>query len=409
MNIVIIGNSAAAVGCIEGTRKNNQEADITVISNETHHTYSRPLISYLLYGKTDEQRMKYRPNSFYEENRVTAVLGKSVVRIDKDNKKVELDDGQIVAYDKLLVATGSKPFVPPMKGLDSVEKQFTFMTLNDAKALEAALFPSANVLVVGAGLIGLKCVEGIRDKVASVTVVDMADRILPSILDAEGSALVQKSIEQKGVKFILSNSVKEFKGNKAFLTNDDILNFDIVVVAVGVRPNVELVKEIGGDVNRGIITDERCHTSIPDIYAAGDCTESYDITVNQHRILALLPNAYMQGESAGYDMVGASKPYDKAIPMNAIGFFGYHIITAGSYDGEAYVSADGDSYKKLVVKDGVLKGYILIGDVRRAGIYTKLIREQVPLDTIDFELIKEKPQLMAFAKAERAKQLAGVK
>lgn len=409
MHIVIIGNSAAAVGCIEGILKNNQEADITVISNETHHTYSRPLISYLLYGKTDEQRMKYRPDSFYEENRVTAVLGKSVVRIDKDNKKVELDDGQIVAYDKLLVATGSKPFVPPMKGLDSVEKQFTFMTLNDAKALEAALFPSASVLVLGAGLIGLKCVEGIRDKVASVTVVDMADRILPSILDAEGSALVQKSIEQKGVKFILSNSVKEFKGNTAFLTNDDILNFDIVVVAVGVRPNVELVKEIGGDVNRGIITDERCHTSIPDIYAAGDCTESYDITVNQHRILALLPNAYMQGESAGYDMVGASKPYDKAIPMNAIGFFGYHIITAGSYDGEAYVSADGDSYKKLVVKDGVLKGYILIGDVRRAGIYTKLIREQVPLDTIDFELIKEKPQLMAFAKAERAKQLAGVK
>ncbi len=409
MHIVIIGNSAAAVGCIEGIRKNNQEADITVISNETHHTYSRPLISYLLYGKTDEQRMKYRPDSFYEENRVTAVLGKSVVRIDKDNKKVELDDGQIVAYDKLLVATGSKPFVPPMKGLDSVEKQFTFMTLNDAKALEAALFPSASVLVVGAGLIGLKCVEGIRDKVASVTVVDMADRILPSILDAEGSALVQKSIEQKGVKFILSNSVKEIKGNTAFLTNDDILNFDIVVVAVGVRPNAELVKEIGGDVNRGIITDERCHTSIPDIYAAGDCTESYDITVNQHRILALLPNAYMQGESAGYDMVGASKPYDKAIPMNAIGFFGYHIITAGSYDGEAYVSADGDSYKKLVVKDGVLKGYILIGDVRRAGIYTKLIREQVPLDTIDFELIKEKPQLMAFAKAERAKQLAGVK
>ena len=409
MHIVIIGNSAAAGGCIEGIRKNNQEADITVISNDTHHTYSRPLISYLLYGKTDEQRMKYRPDSFYEENRVTAVLGKSVVRIDKDNKKVELDDGQIVAYDKLLVATGSKPFVPPMKGLDSVEKQFTFMTLNDAKALEAALFPSASVLVVGAGLIGLKCVEGIRDKVASVTVVDMADRILPSILDAEGSALVQKSIEQKGVKFILSNSVKEFKGNTAFLTNDDILNFDIVVVAVGVRPNVELVKEIGGDVNRGIITDERCHTSIPDIYAAGDCTESYDITVNQHRILALLPNAYMQGESAGYDMVGASKPYDKAIPMNAIGFFGYHIITAGSYDGEAYVSADGDSYKKLVVKDGVLKGYILIGDVRRAGIYTKLIREQVPLDTIDFELIKEKPQLMAFAKAERAKQLAGVK
>lgn len=409
MNIVIIGNSAAAVGCIEGIRKNNQEVNITVISNEPHHTYSRPLISYLLYGKTDEQRMKYRPDSFYDDNRVTAMLGKTVVRIDKEQKKVELDDGQTMPYDKLLVATGSKPFVPPMKGLESVQKKFTFMTLNDAKALEAALFPDASVLVIGAGLIGLKCVEGIRDKVSSVTVVDMADRILPSILDAEGSALVQKSIEQKGVRFILSNSVKEFQGNTALLTNDETLHFDLVVVAVGVRPNVELVKEIGGNVNRGIVTDECCHTSIPDIYAAGDCSESYDITVNQHRILALLPNAYMQGESAGYDMVGASKPYDKAIPMNAIGFFGYHVITAGSYDGEAYVSVDGDGYKKLVVKDGLLKGYILIGDVRRAGIYTKLIREEVPLDTIDFELIKEKPQLMAFAKTERAKQLAGAK
>ena len=407
MHIVIIGNSAAAVGCIEGIRKNNQEADITVISNETHHTYSRPLISYLLYGKTDEQRMKYRPDSFYEENRVTAVLGKSVVRIDKDNKKVELDDGQIVAYDKLLVATGSKPFVPPMKGLDSVEKQFTFMTLNDAKALEAALFPSASVLVVGAGLIGLKCVEGIRDKVASVTVVDMADRILPSILDAEGSALVQKSIEQKGVKFILSNSVKEFKGNTAFLTNDDILNFDIVVVAVGVRPNAELVKEIGGDVNRGIITDERCHTSIPDIYAAGDCTESYDITVNQHRILALLPNAYMQGESAGIAIAGGQKPFNQAMPMNSIGFFGLHMITAGVTEGEMLDESREGSYKKLFVKDGRLVGYILIGDVARAGIYTALIREQTSLSTLDFALIAQRPQLMAFSRQVRQQKLGG--
>ena len=117
----------------------------------------------------------------------------------------------------------------------------------------------------------------------------------------------------------------------------------------------------------------------------------------------------MQGETAGLHMTGTDKPYDKAIPMNAIGFFGYHMITAGSYDGEKTVYADGENYKMLVTKDNLLKGYIMIGDISRAGIYTKLIREQVPLDSIDFELVKEKPQLMAFSLADRKEQLGGVR
>lgn len=409
MNYVIIGNSAAAVGCVEGIRQVDKEGKITLIASEPHHTYSRPLISYLLYGKTDEERMKYRPDSFYDDNKVETYLGKSVVKIDKDNKKVILDDNTEIAYDKLLVATGSRPFVPPMDGLDTVEKKFSFMKLDDAHALGKAISKDTNVLIIGAGLIGLKCAEGICDRVKHITVVDLAERILPSILDTEGSALVQKHIEEKGIEFILGDSVANFAGNKATLKSGKVLDFDVLVVAVGVRPNVELVKEIGGNVGRGIVTDEKCRTSIEDIYAAGDCTESYDITTGQMRILALLPNAYMQGETAGITMAGGSKSYDKAIPMNAIGFFGYHIITAGNYDGEAYISKDKDSYKKLVTRDDHLVGYILIGNVQRAGIYTSLIRERKPLSSIDFDLIKEKPQLMAFSKRERAKTLGGLK
>lgn len=409
MNYVIIGNSAAAVGCIEGIRKNDRESAITVISDEKHHTYSRPLISYLLYGKTDEERMKYRPDSFYKDNDVTPILGKKAVKIDTKNRKVMLDDGKAVPYDKLLVATGSRPFVPPMKGLDTVENKFTFMTLDDAKALDSVLTKESKVLIVGAGLIGLKCAEGILDKIGSLTVIDLADRILPSILDETGSELVQKSIEEKGVKFMLGTSAAEFDGNKAKLTNGETVEFDVLVIAVGVRPNTELVKEAGGNVNKGIVTDRFCRTSISGIYSAGDCTESHDITTDTDRILALLPNAYMQGETAGLHMTGTDKPYDKAIPMNAIGFFGYHMITAGSYDGEKTVYADGENYKMLVTKDNLLKGYIMIGDISRAGIYTKLIREQVPLDSIDFELVKEKPQLMAFSLADRKEQLGGVR
>ena len=179
------------------------------------------------------------------------------------------------------------------------------------------------------------------------------------------------------------------------------------MVAVGVRPNTELVKDAGGEVRKGIVTSEFCKTSLPHVYAAGDCTESYDTVTGENRILALLPNAYMQGETAGYHMTGSEKPYDKAIAMNAIGFFGYHVITAGSYNGKEIITEDGENYKKLVVKDNLLKGYIMIGDVARAGIYTKLIREKIPLDSIDFELIKEKPQLMAFSRADREQQLGG--
>lgn len=409
MKYVIIGNSAAAVGCIEGIRETDKDGEIVVISNEPYHTYSRPLISYLLYGKTDEERMKYRPDSFYEDNGVTTMLGRTVVKINPDRKTVDLDKGDAVSYDKLLVATGSKPFVPPMDGLDTVEKKFSFMTLDDAKSLDKAISEESRVLIIGAGLIGLKCAEGIFHKVSKLTVIDLADRILPSILDVQGSDLVKKYLEEKGIEFKLGVSASSFDGNKAVLTNGEELEFDALVVAVGVRPNTELVSEAGGSVDRGIVTDKFSRTTITDVYAAGDCAKSHDITTDTDRILALLPNAYMQGFAAGKHMSGSGVPFETAMPMNAIGFFGYHIITAGSYDGEEIVTVSGDSYKKLVVKDNELKGFIMIGDVKRAGIYTKLIREKTPLDSVDFQLISQKPQLMAFTRDERAKQLGGRK
>lgn len=407
MNYVIIGNSAAAIGCIEGIRQVDAQSLITVIASEPYHTYSRPLISYLLYGKTDEQRMKYRPDGYYEKMGVKAMLGRTVEKIDAKAKKVTLENGEQVPYDKLLVATGSRPFVPPMEGLDTVQKKFTFMSLDDAKALEAALQPDSRVLIVGAGLIGLKCAEGIQDKVGSITVVDLAPRILPSILDEAGSQMVQKHIESKGIRFLLSDSVAKFDAGKAVLKSGKTLEYDIVVIAVGVRPNVELLKDAGAEVERGVVTDLQSHTTLKDVFAAGDCAQSHDITTGTDRVLALLPNAYMQGECAGVTMAGGEKSFDKAIPMNAIGFFGLHMITAGSYDGDEYVEQTEGSYKKLVTKDGLFKGYILIGDIKRAGIYTSLIREQTPLGDLDFDRIREKPQLMAFAKAERAKKLGG--
>ncbi len=404
---VIIGNSAAAIGAVQGIRSVDGEGLITVISDEPYHTYSRPLISYWLEGKVDDEKIYYREPDFYEKNNVMTMFGTRAVKIG--DGYVTLENGGKVQYDKLLVATGSKPFVPPMAGLENVKDKFTFMNWDSAKAIKEKVKENTKVLIIGAGLIGLKCAEALYHLKADITVVDLADRILPSILDVRAGEIMQKHIEDKGTKFILGASVEQFTENSAKLTNGMTVDFDIVVVAVGVRPNTELVYEAGGKVEKGIITDMTQLTTIPDVYAAGDCTVSHDCSSGTDRILALLPNAFMQGEVAGKNMAGKETYYLNAIPMNAIGFYGLHIITAGSYDGEAFVeeNAEKEQYKKLVMKDGLLKGYILMGDVARAGIYTSMIKEQIPLADVDIELLKTKPQMMMFGKARRDEKLAG--
>lgn len=409
MKYVIIGNATAAIGTVEGIRSVDQEGEIVLISSEPHFTYGRPLISYLLLGKTTEDKMHYRPDNFYEANRVTTMLGRTVTRIDKNAKKVVLENGETVSYDKVAICTGSRPFVPPMEGLDSVEDQTSFMTLDDAHRLAGLLGDQKDkdVLIIGAGLIGLKCAEGILHRSKSLTIIDMAPRILPNVLDEYGSSFLQSYLEGLGMKFYLSDSVAKFSTPHHAVCKSGLeLDFDVLVVAVGVRPNTQLAEEISCEVNRGILVNARSETSVKDVYAAGDCTVSHDIAADTDRILAILPNAYQQGEAAGVNMAGGDKVFDSAFPMNASGFLGLHMITAGSYDGEAYVTSTENSYKKLVVRDNKLVGFILIGDVDRGGIYTSLIRDQVPLDTINFDLIREHPQLMAFAKSERAKKLA---
>ena len=405
MEYVIIGNSTAGIAAAESIRKLDQAGSITILSDEAFPTYGRPLISYYLLGKTDAAHMNYRPADFYRKNNIRTMFSVRAEHIDAAKKQVLLQGGKKVKYDKLLVATGSRPFVPPMEGLDKNE-YFTFMTYADALALEKQLAPEKKVLIVGAGLIGLKCLEGIADRVGKVTVVDMAPHILPSILDDYGASIIQKLLEKHGAEFYLSDSVASFEKGVAHLKSGATVPFDILVVAAGVRPNVELVKEAGGKVGRGILTDDRQETSLKDVYAAGDCTESYDITCGQSRILALLPNAQFQGSCAGTNMAGGEAHFTNAVPMNAIGFFGSHVLTAGSYFGDTYEEKEGETYKKLFFDGDKLNGFILIDLPERAGIYTSLLRNQTSLSEVDFEALKKDPGLLAFSEAFREQKLA---
>ena len=406
---VIIGNGVAAAGCIEGIRSVDAEGRITVISAEKHPVYCRPLISYYLENKTDLQRMHYRPESFYEDHKADVLYGRTVSAVDKDAKKVTLDNGDTLSYDALCCCTGSSPFVPPMQGLETVQNKFNFMTIDDSLALEQAVTPESKVMIIGAGLIGLKCAEGLHSRVKQITVCDLAPRVLSSILDDKCAAMMQKHLERNGISFILGTSAKEFSGNHVTMQNGTALDFDVLVLAVGVRANTALVKEAGGNVNRGIVVDDACRSSLADIYAAGDCTEYHDISSDTVKVMALMPNAYMQGHTAGVNMAGGEAVFDNAIPMNSIGFFGFHCHTAGAQpEGcEMYEESDENHIKRLFVKDDRLTGFMLLGHMHRTGIYTALIRNKTPLSSVDFDRLRIEPQLSALGSAYRDKVLKG--
>ena len=405
---VIIGNGTAAVGCVEGIRSVDKTGTIAIVSEENHPVYSRPLISYYLEGKTDLERMKYRGDSFYADNGCQVLYGKRAFLLDPKKKQVVLDDQTKLSYDSVCVAAGSRPFVPPFEGLETVKNKFSFMTLDDALALGKALTKESKVLIVGAGLIGLKCAEGIAGRVGSITVCDLADRVLSSILDFDCAAVVQKQLEENGIRFLLGDTAVKFEKDKAYLKSGAVESFDILVLAVGVRANTELVKTAGGEVNRGIVVNSKMETSLPSVFAAGDCAEGFDSSLGANRVLAILPNAYFQGQTAGANMAGGTLAFENAIPMNSVGFFGYHIMSAGSYDGEMIEERTENAIKRFFVKDGFLKGFILLGGIERAGIYTSLIREKTPLDTVNFDLMKKVASNLIYSQEKRRKKFGDV-
>ena len=188
-----------------------------------------------------------------------------------------------------------------------------------------------------------------------------------------------------------------------------VVEFDILVLAVGVRANTALVKNAGGAVSRGIVVDTHMRTSREDVFAAGDCVENLDISSGTGKVMAILPNAYAGGFAAGVNMAGGTKLFDNAMPMNSIGFFGLHAMTAGTYEGqcEAFRGDDG-SINRLYIKDNLLKGFIFIGKPERTGVYTYLIREKVPLDSIDFELFRRTATQTMFSHDERGRRFGGV-
>lgn len=409
---LIIGNSAAGIGGVQGIRAVDPLGSILLVSDEPYHTYSRPLISYWVEGRVDREHMNYRDTHFYEDNGVTPMLGTAVTGIDPQTKTVTLDTGETIAYDKLLLATGSHPFVPPIAGRETAKNAVTFTKMDDAVQMMEIVEACAadgrkpRVVVLGAGLIGLKAAEALADKNESLTVIDLADRVMPSVFDEKASAVMEEHLRENGFDLRLGQSITEIGDGTVTLSTGETLPYDLLVLAVGTRPASELAQAAGLECGRGIITDACQQTSAPDVYAAGDCTQSHDISSGTDKNMAILPNAFIQGQAAGRAMAGAPEPVENLFPLNSMGVLGLYLFTAGTYTGEAIVIEDEDCYKEFFVENDRLKGFIIIGECQRAGIYTELIWKQTDLNTLDRDALFCAPGMMAFGQNVRKRELA---
>lgn len=393
----IIGNSAAAIGAVESIRQVDRESGITLIASEPHHTYSRPLISYWLGGEVGDERMPYRDAGFYEENGVDTMLAVEVTSVDPENRVLTTSDGEEVPFEKLLIATGGTPIVPPdVRGADA-EGVFTFTTWDDARAIEAYIEEHGveKALVVGAGLIGLKSTEALAARGIEVTVVELADRVLSATFDQTASRLAREAMEKAGVRTVCENtvgSVHAEEGRVCGVTLQDgpEVDVELLLFAIGVRPNTALVRNSSIQVDRGILVDDQMETSVAGIYAAGDVAQARQLLSEERRTLPILPTAYRQGSVAGSNMAGESRTYEGGVPMNSVDVFGLPTISVGMTnpdreDAECITRHDEDegTYKKLVLQNDRIVGAIFIGDIERAGIFTGLIKEKV--DVADFK------------------------
>ena len=423
MRHVVVGNSAAAVGAIEAIRQYDQESHITVVADEPHHVYSRPLISYLLGGTVNDSQMYYRPADFYDRHNVETMLGTKVACVTPQEQRVSLKGGGTVSYDRLLIATGGTPFVPPIPGTD-LEGVFTFTRWDDARRLgryvEDRVIRSA--LVIGGGLIGLKATEGLMAHSIPVTIVELADRILSVSFDRTASRMTESALRQAGTQIRTGATVEKILGqdekvDHAVLCDGEKVDCDLVVIAIGVRPNTALIPpEAGINVNQGVLVDDHMRTSAPHVYAAGDCVETHDLLLEVSRPIAIWPNAYRQGYVAGCNMAGVEKTYGGGIAMNSIEICGIPTISVGltgpqeetdRYEVLERYDRKSTVYQKLVLRDNRLVGAICVGDIGRAGIYTGLIRDQADVSSFKEHLLSGNFGLISLPQAYRKHIVVG--
>jgi NAD(P)H-nitrite reductase large subunit len=423
MHYLIIGNSVAAVNAVEAIRGVDTEGDITIISDEEVLNYSRPLLSYYLGGRIAEDRLAFRDEGFYRNHKVKLILGKRATGLDTKKGKVSLADGTRLPYDRLLLSVGGVPIVPPIEGLrDDTQGVFTFIQLQEAKRLIEYIEQQSiqEAVVLGAGLIGLKAIEGLLERGVRVTVIELMDRILANTFDVEASSIIEERLKAHGCTIIKGDTIARAKtrGGKIRqlnLKSGQEIPTSLLIVAVGVHPNLALLKGTSIKKDRGIVVDEFMQTSVQDVYSAGDCAQGLDFLSKEHAVIAIWPVAARQGRVAGLNMSGAQTPYRGLFAMNSVQIMDIPTISFGMTtppEGEGYevlhnLDRARSSYKKIVLRNDRVVGAILLNAIERAGVYGMLIREGIDVKEFKDQLLSDAFGLLVLPKEFRKHLVAG--
>jgi nitrite reductase (NADH) large subunit len=388
---LIIGNGVAGNAAAENIRKFDPKGKIAIFSKEDRPFYYVPALPEYVAGDKQADKIIIHPQAWYDQHRIDLHLSTTVTKIDAGQKFVETDKGERFTFDKLLLATGGKSFIPPMKGADS-PKVFTLKTLADADRIKEAAGQAKTAVLIGGGLLGLEAGNGLRKIGLKIIVVEFFPRLLPRQMDVTGAGILQSQMEDMGFTFHLGAITEEIvstpDGLLVCLKGGEKIAGDLVLISAGVRPDLSLAQALGLEMDKGVKVDDTMKTSRDNVYAAGDLIE------HRGRPYGIWPAALEQGKVAGAAMAGHEVKYEGTLPSNVLKVVGIDLVAAGDIDAdgklEAFVHQDKikKTYRKLVIQDNCLVGAILLGDIRGNAEIQAAIKKKQDISRLKSELAK---------------------
>jgi len=394
--LVVIGNGMASVACVEQILKYSTKFDITIFGDETHVNYNRILLSSVLAGEKEFEDIILNDIDWYRHNGITARLGVRIVNVDAAARTVTDADGGVTPYDKLLLATGSSPFIPPIEGV-AKSGVFVFRTMDDARRLIELAGLGVKAAVIGGGLLGLEAARGLQVQGCEVTVVHLAPTLMERQLDSTGGLYLQRKIEALGVRVLCDKSTAALIGGSHVeglrFSDETTIETNLVVIAAGIKPNVDLGIKAELTVRRGIVVNDFLETSDPHIFAVGECTE------HNGQIFGLVAPLLEQGKALAATITGnRGQQFSGSVPAAKLKIAGVDVFSAGNFDesapGVEAVRLEDPSlgvYKKLVLKNGRLEGVILVGETGDDHRYMEWLRSSKDLTSQRRHLLTPPP------------------
>jgi NADPH-dependent 2,4-dienoyl-CoA reductase/sulfur reductase-like enzyme len=399
---VILGAGPAGVIAAETIRKHAPADRISLVGDEAEEPYSRMAIPYLLMGNIDERGTHLRKGADHFARQRIDIVRARAKRLDTGTQQIVLDDGTTLTYDRLLIATGSRPARPPISGVDCAGVHHCW-TLEDARHIMRLAVPGARVLQLGAGFIGCIIMEALANRGAELTVVEMGDRMVPRMMGPAAGGMIRQWCEAKGVQVFTNTKLEAIEAGtplRVRLSNGQHVPADLVIIAAGVKPAIGFLENSGITCLQGVLTDEHMQTNVPGIYAAGDCAEAFDRVSGQTIVSAIQPNAADQARVAALNMVGQPAALKGVTQINVLDTLGLISTSFGNWEGvpggEHAELTDTVNNKVLSLQfDGdVLVGCNSVGWTEHVGVMRGLVEGKVHLGEWKDRLMHDPTQLM---------------